>query len=1621
MKNKLLILLCLMTTVAFGQVGPPFSSLTFSNLTHHFLWDMASLELPESIFNGDSISQGQAQTFLKFSEKALVDPQGLNGYSETYYERITRWGQLLGSSEVIPLGVVDVSYQYIDTTLYNNQIVFSENNGWVHPQNESINLSSGKMCFGICSVNSLRTGKQKFRLSSQDLITDLPLSDYLTMEIDFGSGWQNFGLNQVVEAIFPDNTEERTIRIKLVTLNETRIAVLKVLTVGCVSSFDYPVEDVPWPTDGDPDLPFKITAPTEDGANVVHANAYYLPNGDFDKPFIFVEGIDFERNISKYGCGSFGWCEFTSGITDPDYDYAVLARMPILLNEVLAHGYDIILLDFFDGATHIEDNAQLLIKLIQMVNENKSGNEPNVIAGASMGGQVSRYALTYMEQNSMEHCARLWVSLDSPHLGANIPMGLQQLIKMLASSSADAESFIVDNLDRPAARQLLNYQVVDLLPIPSFLPGEFSEADFLAYSSSYNAQFSPSQRNEWYSNLDDLGWPLQSRNLGIANGSGYGIPLPYDANTPLISMNCEITPCSSGEEVIIRAWPAPGDQWFSDAWGNTSNSDNYVSAQVVLSSSPSNLSSGSGWLNSVAGFANNAVNACTITKDKYLMRLPSDLPRIDYAAGGYRNSVATFVEKMNNITELVDYCGEIQSYTPLHCFVSTPSAIGLDNFNLNESVLTELSSYDLSDFHFERVYTSSTNEGHSEISSEILELLRTELFSGEDENGNPILGGLLNSLSPNNGVFNYGIQGFGLIRSVNVGNGGKLKILSNEPVHFGLNSNLFPVQNSLFIARVGYGCSESVVNIQNGGKFQIGDGSNYRAVLKICKNGIVDVQSGGRLDLNDQSNIQIENGGKLILREGGSIYVNSVSDFSTIFIEEGGELILDGGKIYLNGETARILVESGRIVLLDGSSTEITSNSGTSGLVELKSSVDHEFTFGVGSELKISGLDENDVMLKISDWDNMWPETGNGTFRLYNCKVDLNNNGQIWLGPSLSATSVRFVDMSTTNGSASIEGWGNNMSFTLCDFENVSIKANYVSLNCSKTTFQNERSNINLVGGRYNISLCEFYGAELLSEGLQSYSTVSQSSFLQNHGPSGTAIEDQSIVDVFIQNSTIEGYREGVIKTGGNLVLRCNSFIENLLAVQIEKASIDMSTKLNGGYNVFYQNDYNVELESALHLNMYMGYNSMEPFGILNINGSIADPCIPECSAVLDCSSNVWTTNSDGEPIGVYVTSNSDFSYCSGNSCPQIVDYSPVVDVECKVTKPKATVKSVSIPNGLQSAVALRNEDIQNPVGVLKTESYGNPIYLINTTNFNQVPIDSALNIAVGYMELYDSLGNNATAIELFYEILNSGIDRSNDTIRGLSNFGLHQMKLTYEGIMQDASETSLQGGLSFDENTLKYVEVLNVFTDTVLNSLTYKDQFEVELMKGQLFITLGNPEMASLIFANLDNCELDSIEIQSLIEWKAICDLQSERYQDYLEGLEYVQIVDSLAGEEGADDYATNISSYYFGAWIFGPSDVMFVSCDSDMNYKELLKTKESVILFPNPSKDEVVLNFARKVSIVELTVFNSMGQKVLEERSFNENETNAVSVRHNLPPGDYVLRVTIAGDVIFKKFVVI
>lgn len=266
-------------------------------------------------------------------------------------------------------------------------------------------------------------------------------------------------------------------------------------------------------------------------------------NGVLNKPIIILDGFDpgDSRSIGDIYAGlSFGGQNFADVLRSEGFDIIILNAPVYTTDGKLIDG----------GADYIQRNAMVLIALIEQLNADKVGEEELVVLGPSMGGLVARYGLAYMENNSMDTETRLFISFDSPHRGANIPISIQYLINYFAEEVGDvtAQQVVDQLLKSPAAKEML----VDHLD-GHLLAGSTYEQD----PAKLLPEGAPGFRNEFQAELDNLGFPSNTRNVTIINGSGNGTTTGSPGMT-VVDTNLEIDATTS-VDVALKFTPEAGE------------------------------------------------------------------------------------------------------------------------------------------------------------------------------------------------------------------------------------------------------------------------------------------------------------------------------------------------------------------------------------------------------------------------------------------------------------------------------------------------------------------------------------------------------------------------------------------------------------------------------------------------------------------------------------------------------------------------------------------------------------------------------------------------------------------------------------------------------------------------------------------------------------------------------------------------------------------------------------------------------------------------------------------------------------------------------------------------------
>jgi hypothetical protein len=117
-------------------------------------------------------------------------------------------------------------------------------------------------------------------------------------------------------------------------------------------------------------------------------------------------------------------------------------------------GYDIVFIDFAQGGGNIVINAGLELAVMEWLESQTSARY--IVGGPSMSGIVSRLALLF-GQNRLKN-VKGYVSIDSPHQGANIPYNLQKILAKIFYKCGVRTKDVMKQwrkINTPAAWQML--------------------------------------------------------------------------------------------------------------------------------------------------------------------------------------------------------------------------------------------------------------------------------------------------------------------------------------------------------------------------------------------------------------------------------------------------------------------------------------------------------------------------------------------------------------------------------------------------------------------------------------------------------------------------------------------------------------------------------------------------------------------------------------------------------------------------------------------------------------------------------------------------------------------------------------------------------------------------------------------------------------------------------------------------------------------------------------------------------------------------------------------------------------------------------------------------------------
>jgi hypothetical protein len=344
------------------------------------------------------------------------------------------------------------------------------------------------------------------------------------------------------------------------------------------------------------------------------------------------------------------------------------------------------------GNDYIQRNAKGIKQLLKMVNDSLQTNnsaEKLVLVGPSMGGLVTRWALKELENEGYNHNTRLWVSFDSPHQGANIPMGIQ----FLAQYNNEYDQ--LKKLKAPAPKQMLVHH-------------------YLSENNNTVYQGAPGFRERFKNELLDMGYPnptndiTKVRKIALVNGTSTGI----SENTP-------------GAKIInIHSWMA------SFPWGNilngdiyfTNNSGNYKVFNFDFSSSAENAGydDWNKWVNTYQNIGSyDTAPGCKFSID--LVPDPED-EFWDWDWGGPAHIIRidkSFTQYFNHFT-----------------FMPTKSTLDFQGNTLLREPFCDRNLVISGETPFDAYYSPDTNEEHVALNTLNVQWLLNELNGVTDQQPN---------------------------------------------------------------------------------------------------------------------------------------------------------------------------------------------------------------------------------------------------------------------------------------------------------------------------------------------------------------------------------------------------------------------------------------------------------------------------------------------------------------------------------------------------------------------------------------------------------------------------------------------------------------------------------------------------------------------------------------------------------------------------------------------------------------------------------------------------------------------------------------------------------------------
>ena len=1196
--------------------------------------ELASPQINPNIFDGSNTSHPRNLSEAEELCRSLGHTQRATKYNTPSWDSLLIWSKPYIEKGILPLVLIDFRYEKLSDSFWIRQ-------GYDYQTDEGHLVKKGPWVSGdfaqhdaFCfmpmftninpSIHSVILDPRFYishrNIQSMNLGLDINGAELIVVP-NVPTPIKNVqeGINNVFLYAEVDSTDDRIAFNKGVQINLTKLVYRLVTRVHLY--FNPKVPEWQTVTEGLAIDQFDVSAYVtgESGSlmktgakvSIHYSNHSNGVPGCLNKPIIFVEGIDFGYRSWPTGCrdgkcGNTGYIDLLKGKqwdveTQTWTHWNAIRYSAAVLKQYRDSGYDIVYIDFWDGADLIENNAVVVKEAIRQIQQRLCGNHIHVV-GASMGALVARRALTMLENDTLSHCVRSYTSFDGPLLGAVIPLSIQVTLDYYDGISGKINDLKERMLNRPAAKQLLlmHYQNVDK---PHALRDKFMADSALqafpkipwkfAITNGSNAMIPQQGHNFYHINVGDslmnfnIAQPLFDDIKALARKIGGKVL--YNVATVLPESDAKLFLYSTGNSKLL-----PGKS-------------------------------------TVALFK-------TTYKKLHSHNVDGSLGSYEHSSGGHSDFVRVFHESLQNYSWLIFS----NRKTDETCFIPVWSALASDSVRIkSRNLVSETLGNQflgLRNTPFDNYYSQRLNQDH--------------VFLDDEKGGNAdwLLKQIVLSerqiYTTETNEITVGKPYDRFIGNITVEKDHTLSI--NDDLS---NSHSSPIEKAI-ISKLKFrafylgNCQPSEIRVKKGGVMNIGSGAakNQTTYFQCRAASRITVEAGGTLKLTGgKSSLHMTNGTQLILEDG-----------ATLIVENGSNLVIDPKsivwlgkkvKLQLNGNNAIIHVK-GHLMLEDSCDFHITNETNSAvGLLKLSN-----IGGGLGSckvsgsgnaILRIIGNDANGTPnlqiegpidfsgifdsiiinrsnIKIGN-HSQWNVSGNVYFN--NCGFSptewakVAQNGLRMYQGTLNVNGSKFENLNTGLS------WSDNSKTHIqrCSFEqcNTGITALSSKFKITNTTFKKNTVGLEIYGAdkHDSVVLCNFTANET-GASINGNSKTSPLHLLEN---------------TFYSNTT------GIESQNRTIALRCNIFGYNVTGIRATESTViaGANSKINGELDTLQcgNNTFAYSQKRSIELNFSKPFFDGENNFLCPSTGS-ADSKIQIAGTIPSLISTPWNTKNTSIQLG---------------------------------------------------------------------------------------------------------------------------------------------------------------------------------------------------------------------------------------------------------------------------------------------------------------------------------------------------------------------------------------------------